>query len=156
VLPATATLDGAWTATWLETVQHSADRIETLSEQAGTAGATATRSAGSGTGVEVRRAIELLRSERFDEALHALGPLPRASAQDPDVLLLRAVLLAHSGQLEAAERVCTELCALDELNAGAHYLLALCRAGAGDPRCSIVAPAIGRARCASLGARSSF
>jgi chemotaxis protein methyltransferase CheR len=133
-LPAAAIPDGAWTATWLETVRRSADRIETLSEQAGTGGATATRSGDNGTAVEVGRAVELLRSERFEEALHALGSLARASAQDPDVLLLRAVLLAHSGQLEAAERVCTELCELDELNAGAHYVRALCRAGAGDPR----------------------
>jgi chemotaxis protein methyltransferase CheR len=31
-----------------------------------------------------------------------------------------------------AERACEQLLALDELNAGAHYLLALCREGAGD------------------------
>jgi chemotaxis protein methyltransferase CheR len=50
------------------------------------------------------------------------------------VLLLRAVLLTHGGRLALAEETCRRLLALDELNAGAHYLLALCREGAGDRR----------------------
>ncbi len=51
---------------------------------------------------------------------------------DPDAQLLRAVLLTSCGQLEEAERVCAHLLRLDELNAGAHYLAALCREHAGD------------------------
>jgi chemotaxis protein methyltransferase CheR len=42
--------------------------------------------------------------------------------------------LPHSGQLSAAERVSAQLLERDELNTGAHYLIALCRDGAGDPR----------------------
>jgi chemotaxis protein methyltransferase CheR len=56
---------------------------------------------------------------------------------DPEALLLRAALLTHSGQLDVAERMCAELLELDELNAGAHYLLALCREGAGDRAAAI-------------------
>jgi chemotaxis protein methyltransferase CheR len=42
-------------------------------------------------------------------------------------LLLEATLLAHSGQSVAAEKTCHRLLAMDELNAGAHYILALCQ-----------------------------
>jgi chemotaxis protein methyltransferase CheR len=76
--------------------------------------------------------FELLRKERFAEALAIIDALPPESGSDRDVLLLRAVLLAHSGQLEKAEETCRRLLEVDELNAGAHYLLALCREGAGD------------------------
>jgi chemotaxis protein methyltransferase CheR len=41
-------------------------------------------------------------------------------------------LLTHSGNLTAAENVSAQLLAQDELNTGAHYLLALCRESAGD------------------------
>jgi chemotaxis protein methyltransferase CheR len=50
-----------------------------------------------------------------------------------DALLLRAVLLTSSGDLEGAEGVCARILERDELNAEAHYLRALCREHAGDP-----------------------
>src|SRR5207244_970508 len=46
-------------------------------------------------------------------------------------------LLTNSGDLAEAERVCRHLLELDELNAGAHYLLALCREQAGDARAAV-------------------
>jgi chemotaxis protein methyltransferase CheR len=76
--------------------------------------------------------LELLKNERFSEALDLLARLPEESAQDADVLLLRAALLTHSGQLSTAENVSMQLLERDELNTGAHYLLALCRESAGD------------------------
>ena len=63
-----------------------------------------------------------------------LAGLPVDSARDPDALLLQAVGLTHGGDLAVAERVCRELLELDEMSAGAHYLMALCREDAGDPR----------------------
>jgi chemotaxis protein methyltransferase CheR len=48
------------------------------------------------------------------------------------VLLLRAALLTQSGRFEAADQVCKQLLALDELDAGAHYLLALGADARGD------------------------
>jgi chemotaxis protein methyltransferase CheR len=42
------------------------------------------------------------------------------------------VLLTHGGDLSAAQTVCREVLAIDEMNAGAHYSLALCREGVGD------------------------
>lgn len=77
-------------------------------------------------------AIELLRNERFTEAIDLLRGLPPGPKADPDVQLLLAVLFTNSGDLSEAERICLHLLDLDELNAGAHYLMALCREHAGD------------------------
>lgn len=55
-----------------------------------------------------------------------------AGALDPDALLLQAVGLSQSGALDQAEAACRQLLALDELNAGAHYVLGLCREENGD------------------------
>ena len=93
-------------------MQHASDRIRALAEppvaSSGDRGAgapsNATRSA-----VDLSVALELLKRERFADALDLLNALPTESRGDADVLLLRAALLAHSGQLEAAERVCHEL-----------------------------------------------
>ena len=89
------------------------------------------RGAGSRAGDRVAGA------ERYTEALAAAPRAARRRAADPDALLLRAALLTHSGRLDEAERACAELLALDELNAGAHYLLALCREGRGDRAAAI-------------------
>jgi chemotaxis protein methyltransferase CheR len=78
-------------------------------------------------------AIELLRREKFSEALELLRALPVESKTDPDAQLLIAVLLTNGGELPEAEKVCRHVLSLDELNAGAHYLMALCREHAGDP-----------------------
>ncbi len=77
-------------------------------------------------------AIELLRKERFSEAMELLRALPTESKADPDTQLLMAVLLTNGGDLLEAERACRHVLSLDELNAGAHYLMALCREHAGD------------------------
>ena len=77
-------------------------------------------------------AIELLRREKFSEAMEHLRALPAESKADPDAQLLLAVLLTNGGELTEAEKVCLHVLDLDELNAGAHYLIALCREHAGD------------------------
>lgn len=81
---------------------------------------------------DLARALDLLRTERFGEALALVQELPPGAARDPDVLLLEAMLLADGRQLAAAEDTCRRLLAIEELNAGAHYVLALCRESAGD------------------------
>jgi chemotaxis protein methyltransferase CheR len=80
----------------------------------------------------LRFAVDLLGREQFSEAQSVLDALPPDRARDPEVLLLTAVLHTHGGNLVSAERVCAELLERDELNAGAHYLMALCRESAGD------------------------
>jgi chemotaxis protein methyltransferase CheR len=81
---------------------------------------------------DIGLALQLLREERFTEALDLVDAFPPESARDAEVLLLQAVLLTHSSQFAKAERTCERLLDVDDLNAGAHYLLALCREGTGD------------------------
>jgi chemotaxis protein methyltransferase CheR len=73
-----------------------------------------------------------MKQERFTAALAALGTGPLEDETDTDVLILRAVLLVSSGDSARAEEVCERVLALDELNAEAHYVKALCREHAGD------------------------
>jgi chemotaxis protein methyltransferase CheR len=118
---------------WIEMVRRSTERIRNLGAGHGSpVEPPGSRVANARRSPDVQRAMELLASERFADALEWLDGQPRDTHADPDTLLLRAVLLTHSGQLDAAESVCAELRGLDELSAGAHYLLALCREGAGD------------------------
>jgi chemotaxis protein methyltransferase CheR len=77
-------------------------------------------------------ALDLLRQERFGDALGVLGNLPPESDRDEKVLLLRSALLTHCGRLAEAEKSCRQLLRLDERSAGAHYLLALCHESRND------------------------
>jgi chemotaxis protein methyltransferase CheR len=119
-------VDAGWASSWIETVQRAADRIKTLTDNAPSVAPLSTEPR---VGVDLGVAIELLKKERYREALDLLGRLPPTSARDPDVILLRAVLLTHGGELEHARKVCSELVLVDEFSAGAHYLLALCAEG---------------------------
>lgn len=77
-------------------------------------------------------ALELLRRERFVEGKEYLRGLPPGTVTDPDAQLLLAVLHANSGEIVEAEKIARRVLAADELNTGAHYLIALCREHAGD------------------------
>lgn len=68
----------------------------------------------------------LMKAEQYDEALATLEALAPADRLDPDVLLLTAIIQVERGKLEQAAELCTSLLALDDLNAAAHYLTALC------------------------------
>jgi chemotaxis protein methyltransferase CheR len=76
--------------------------------------------------------LGLMQEERFAEARALLDALPADAGKHPDALLFSAVLFTNDGNLAQAERACESLLAADELNAGAHYLKALCREHAGD------------------------
>ena len=88
-------------------------------------------------GWDLRSALELLGRERFVDALGLVAALPPEAADDPDVLLLKAALLTHSGRLDQAEEACHRLLGLDPCSAGARYLLALCREGSGQDRWAV-------------------
>lgn len=136
-VPATIALDDSW----VETIRRASERVHTLTAAhvsppevaAPGAATTATRGLGRpGRTWDLGSAVELIRQEKFSEADALLTTLPSESARDPDVLLMRAVLLTHGGDLAAAERICDQVLQLDQMSAGAHYLLALCREDAGD------------------------
>jgi chemotaxis protein methyltransferase CheR len=119
--------------TWVETIRRASERVEALVNPPNQARSSGTRSTARPTPhSEIGLVLELLRQERFAEALRLMDGSPTESGRDTEMLLLRAVLLTHSGQLAKAERACERLLEIDELNAGAHYLLALCREGRGD------------------------
>jgi chemotaxis protein methyltransferase CheR len=83
---------------------------------------------------DLRAATDLLRHERYAEALIAMEDMPMNAEGDIDALLLRAVLLTHVGDLDQAARVCEEVLQIDGLSASAQYVLALCHEAAGDLR----------------------
>jgi chemotaxis protein methyltransferase CheR len=124
--------DPSRTETWVETIQSASDRIQVLTERPQPKSALRGPSGAATIAAQLPVVLELLKKERFSDALDLLGRLPAESEQDADVLLLRAALLTHSGQLSAAEKVSAQLLERNELNTGAHYLLALCRESAGD------------------------
>jgi chemotaxis protein methyltransferase CheR len=114
---------------WLDVIRRASERVAGLSSRVA-ASPTAHAAAPEAPPRDVARALALLREERFGDALEALGPAE--DELDPDALVLRAVILASSGDPAAAEAVCARILELDELNAEAHYVLALCREHAGD------------------------
>jgi chemotaxis protein methyltransferase CheR len=116
---------------WIDTIRNASQRIRTLTEASKPKRAAAKPSAPA---PDIGTALDLLGREHYAEAQKVLDGLPPDRARDPEVLLLSAVLQTHGGNLIAAEAVCEELLKLDEMNAGAHYVMALCRESAGDDR----------------------
>jgi chemotaxis protein methyltransferase CheR len=76
--------------------------------------------------------LGLLREERFADALSNLRDQSKAASQSAEILLLETALLLHSGQIADADAAAARLLSVDQGNAGAHYMLALCREHAGD------------------------
>jgi chemotaxis protein methyltransferase CheR len=110
---------------WIEAIQRATSRIAALAEIPARRVEPRPRERR-----DLSAARELMRQERFSEALQ--GVEAAESATDRDALLLRAVLLVHGGRLPEAQAACLRLLQLDELDAGAHYVLALCREGDAD------------------------
>jgi chemotaxis protein methyltransferase CheR len=125
----------AWAATWIETVQRASDRIGLLAQ--GIAVTDNKPEAVQSTRVHAQQGdladvLELMREERFSDALLVLQEFPENLGHDREVLLLRASLLSHVGKLELAEQVAKQLLGIDEKHAGAHYMLGMCRESRGD------------------------
>jgi chemotaxis protein methyltransferase CheR len=120
----TAELQVPADADWVETIRSATERVAALVPDVDPPRAEIAWNPAP--------ALDLLRQERFADALANLRGRPAEAAHHPDTLLLEAALLAQSGQLAAAEIACQRLIAIDGLNAGAHYLSALCREHAGD------------------------
>ncbi|MCX8477366.1 MAG: hypothetical protein MT490_16380 [Sphingomonas sp.] len=119
---------------WIADIGRAAKRIETL---AGAPSPHVQAEAVSAPRADYGAALDLLARERFAEALELVEAFPPRSLADPDILLLHATLLVHAGQLDAAERACRSLLGRDDMSAGAHHVLALCREVGGDRRGAI-------------------
>jgi len=114
---------------WAASIQQATERIASLAAvavQPPPSQAPAVECPGTAAW---ERSMELIRHERYQEALEALPPSP---AEGADALLLRAVLLVDLGRYSEAQTACERLLQADALNATAHYVLALCREQSGD------------------------
>ena len=118
---------------WFDTIRKASERVAALMPSRPVANVAAERSLPAVPFWDAAPALDLLRQERFAEALVHVRAGPAREEGDPDVLLLEAALLAHSGQVSAADEVAQRLLKIDEFNAGAHYVLALCRELSGQP-----------------------
>jgi chemotaxis protein methyltransferase CheR len=123
---------------WFSAIRRASERITNLTQEKNRITVNAPASTTSVTANarpaawDRTLAIELLRTEKFSEVMELLRALPAESRTDPDAQLLIAALLTNGGDLPEAEKVCQHVLDLDELNAGAHYLMALCREHVGD------------------------
>lgn len=128
---------------WMETIGSASARIEAIAarapvelehpvvEFAPIAHVSAAKpSIEPGPSSGLATSLNLLRRERYAEALESLAGEPDSGS--PDAQLLRAVLLVQRGDPEAALETCHRLLDRDELNAGAHYVMALCREHFGE------------------------
>jgi chemotaxis protein methyltransferase CheR len=123
-------------SSWVDAIQRASERITELTRPqeiaappAGALGPTTPSDR-----PDLGPVLDLLRQERFVDAMNQLRVLSAGATQGADADLLRAVLLTNSGRLAEAEALCEEILAVDELSAGAHYVMALCREHAGDRR----------------------
>jgi len=134
-VPAPGPLDSG--ASWFEMIQRASNRIRDLANSSGTPTpieeeSSARRepltqaSTGANRAWDLGVVRDLLNQERFSDAMALMNALPADSSKDPDAQLLRAVLLTNGGDLSGAKEACMRILDVDELNAGAHYLLALC------------------------------
>jgi chemotaxis protein methyltransferase CheR len=106
---------------WADAIQRASTRIDQLARGTHAVAAAAAPS------WDLAPALDAMRRERFSDALALLATLPAAADRDPEALLVRAALLTNCARLDECAETCRHILALDALNAGAHYLLALCR-----------------------------
>jgi chemotaxis protein methyltransferase CheR len=93
---------------WFHNIHRSASRIQELAQRPTPISAPA-------TGVPLR------------------GAMPQANGEaDPEELTLAVVAQLNGGDARAAERSCEQLLEYSNMDAGAHYLMALCREQRGD------------------------
>ncbi|UXI66654.1 CheR family methyltransferase [Tahibacter amnicola] len=114
--------------TWMDAIGQASERIRRLTDEIPAAAAPPPFS----PRLALAAPLAMLGQERYADALELINSLVPDARSDPDVRLLQAVLLAHAGQWPAAEAASARLLEQDDLNAGAHYVLALCAEAAGD------------------------
>jgi chemotaxis protein methyltransferase CheR len=110
---------------WFDEVKLASDRVAALlpARQSPATGGTEIQP----EPVDLAPAIQLLRRERFGEALARVQSQAHRRGASRDALILEALLLVYLAQIEAAVDVVLGILAIDDRDAAAHYLLGLCR-----------------------------
>lgn len=130
---------------WFEAICGATQRVRTLGLRLpAKPGAGDTASGSAERGMTVAKAMALFRQDQFDLALRLLDDVDPSSPGDPEIQLLRVVLLAHQGELRQAESAAAMLAASRPWTAEAHHALGLCLENSGDH-----ASALGRYRMAA-------
>jgi chemotaxis protein methyltransferase CheR len=120
---------------WSDTIRQATERVRMLTrtpEQLQKTNEIVSPTVAKETSADLSIALQLLQEERFEQALAAVHSLPVEAQASPEVQVLRAVLLANRGDLAQAEHACDSVLKIDELNADAYYVKALCCEHAGD------------------------
>lgn len=113
---------------WVGIIEAASERIRLMGGAEGGSDAIGRSSETADLG-QVR---DLMEGERYGEALTRLRCLPPEQQEQPDSLLLEAVLQIQVNDFGQGEALCRRLLEAGHAPAGAHYLLALCREGHGD------------------------
>ncbi len=95
-------------------------------------GAPAEIAQASAIDADLSAILELFREERFADAERVLSRVP-ASQQSAALLLVHAEVLVNMGRHAEAEALGRRVIAERPRDAGAHFLLAVCREKLGDP-----------------------
>lgn len=120
-------------AFWYEDILRSSQRVQTLTAHApSTTDSEAEPFNQPHAGAALSRILQLLSEDKLQEAMALLPEDATGQSDDADALLVRAILLINTHRMPEAQRICEMLLAKDEMNAGAHYLMALCFDQAGD------------------------
>lgn len=124
---------------WYAAVARSAERITALSKisNASTPSPEVTPQIRPTPGAPERGALrltvarDLMKRERFQEALQQMSPMT-TPGEDPEEDLLRAMLLVGMGRFVEARELCDSTLLADNLNPGAHYIRSLCEESLGN------------------------
>jgi len=117
---------------WMEVIQLASERIHALNPESNTESQPVELAHDDPSPPDLERVLHNLHTDSYDYSLEQINTYLAQRGQHVPALLLKAVVLSLSGAFEAAEHVCSELLETDEFNAGAYYVMALCREGAGD------------------------
>jgi len=134
---------------WFDEIGRSSERIAALAGEGGEGGERAGRGQGQGNGQgsgegermagdPVDAVLDLVRAERFGEALNRLDALPPDVAASARADVLKAAVAACAGDLAAAEAAARRALVRDPHSGGAHYLAGLCRELAADAAAAAV------------------
>ncbi|MBV8470620.1 MAG: methyltransferase domain-containing protein [Burkholderiaceae bacterium] len=118
---------------WFEAICGATQRVRTLGQRLRTkAGFSNTASDPTERGSAIAKAMAYFRHDQFEQALRLLGDVDPSWYRDPEIQLLRIVLLAHQGELKQAECAASTLVLPRPWMAEAHHALGLCFENSGD------------------------